>query len=78
MNKSTLDLHLIRERRLKLKISLQEMAINLGFKHASTYLQYENGIYNFKANHLPLLVKLLNFKSIDELFFEEEFAILAK
>ncbi|KRI37826.1 hypothetical protein APC20_15415 [Acinetobacter baumannii] len=58
-------------------MTLQEMAEELGFKNASTYLKYETGEYLFKANHLPLLSKKLKC-TINQLFFEEEFADLAK
>jgi len=40
-------------------LTLQEMAESLGFKNASTYLKYEKGSYDFKANHLPVLAKKL-------------------
>lgn len=63
-----LNLNFISKRRQELKITLQEMAQELGFKNASTYLKYENGEYLFKANHLPKLAKKLRC-TIDQLFF---------
>ncbi|OIJ12694.1 transcriptional regulator [Anaerobacillus alkalilacustris] len=51
----TLNLDFIKQRRKELNISLQDMAIKLGFKNASTYMKYERGEYSFKADHLPLL-----------------------
>lgn len=54
-----LDLDYIKNRRIELNITLQDMANNLGFKNSSTYLKYENGSYSFKAEHLPLLSKTL-------------------
>ncbi|MDP4086005.1 MAG: helix-turn-helix transcriptional regulator [Bacillota bacterium] len=62
-----LNLDLIKEKRLKLNISQQEMADYLGFKNASTYMKYEKGIYSFKANHVPLIAKQLN-SPIESLF----------
>lgn len=54
-----LDLNYIKNRRIELNITLQEMAKCLGFKNSSTYLKYENGLYSFKAGQLPLLAKAL-------------------
>ncbi|UJW58773.1 helix-turn-helix transcriptional regulator [Bacillus sp. A116_S68] len=62
-----LNLNFIKERRKELNISLQEMAVILGFKNASTYMKYERGEYSFKADHLPILANKLNCKI--ELFF---------
>lgn len=55
----TLNLDFIKRRRISLKIPLQEMAEQLGFKNASTYMKYENGTYLFKAEQIPLLAKIL-------------------
>jgi len=35
------------------------MALEFGFRSASTYKKYEDGIYTFKAKHLPVLAKKL-------------------
>ena len=67
-----LNLTFIKERRIQLGITLQEMAEKLGFKNGSTYLKYENGIYAFKAEQLPLLAKSLNCKITD--FFNKNVA----
>jgi transcriptional regulator with XRE-family HTH domain len=65
-----LNLDFIKERRLELNINLQEMADRMGFKHASTYMKYEKGIYSFKANHVPLLA--IELKSpLDDLFLNK-------
>lgn len=56
----TLDLDYIKNRRIELGITLQEMAEKLGFKNGSTYLKYESGTYSFKADQLPVLSKSLN------------------
>jgi transcriptional regulator with XRE-family HTH domain len=53
------NLEFIARRRLETGITLQDMAESLGFKNASTYLKYEKGEYDFKANHLPVLVRKL-------------------
>lgn len=68
----TLNLDFIKKRRVELNISLQEMAENLGFKNASTYLKYENGTYAFKAEQLPLLSKILKCNITD--FFGQNIA----
>jgi transcriptional regulator with XRE-family HTH domain len=64
-----LNLTQIKEKRTKLNISLQDMADDLGFKNASTYMKYEKGIYLFKANHLPIIASKLKC-SIESLFFD--------
>lgn len=72
-----LNLDYIANRRNELQITLQEMAEELGFKNASTYLKYERGSYEFKANHLPILAKKLNC-SINNFFYKNNFADIAK
>ncbi|MCR1897806.1 helix-turn-helix domain-containing protein [Irregularibacter muris] len=57
-----LNLAYIKERRIKLNLSQQELANKLGFKNASTYLKYENGDYLFKAEMLPELSTILKCK----------------
>ncbi|MFP3392190.1 helix-turn-helix domain-containing protein [Brevibacillus sp. SIMBA_040] len=54
-----INLTYIAKRRMEQGLTLQEMAESLGFKNASTYLKYEKGSYDFKANHLPVLAKKL-------------------
>ncbi|WP_019377708.1 helix-turn-helix transcriptional regulator [Virgibacillus halodenitrificans] len=61
----TLNLSYIKERRIQLGITQQEMAERLGFKNSSTYLKYETGSYSFKAEQLPVLAKTLNCKITD-------------
>jgi len=68
----TLNLDFIKQRRLMLNISLQEMAEKLGFKNASTYLKYENGTYSFKADQLPYLARILKCNIQD--FFGQKIA----
>ncbi|WP_429375082.1 helix-turn-helix domain-containing protein [Paenibacillus sp. DS2015] len=70
------NLSYVKYRRLKLNLSLQDMAESLGFKNASTYMKYEDGTYLFKANHLPTLANKLKCTIRD--FFEDTFAELAK
>lgn len=69
------NLSYVKNRRLELTLSLQDMAESLGFKNASTYMKYEDGAYLFKANHLPTLANKLKCKLRN--FFEESFAELA-
>lgn len=69
------NLKFIEKRRNELDIPMQKMAIELGFKNASTYLKYERGDYSFKAKQLPLLAKILKCKVTD--FFNRNVAISA-
>jgi transcriptional regulator with XRE-family HTH domain len=71
-----LNLEFIKKRRQLLNLSLQELAETLDFKNASTYMKYENGEYQFKANHLPVLASKLLCKI--EIFFDDDFAKIAK
>lgn len=54
-----INLGLIKKKRKKKGLSLQEMARVLGFKNASTYLKYETGEYSFKLDMLPILSEKL-------------------
>ncbi|OAK72658.1 helix-turn-helix domain-containing protein [Lederbergia galactosidilytica] len=67
-----LNLQFIKTRRIQLDKTLQETAECLGMKNASTYMKYENGIYAFKADHLPLLARTLNCMITD--FFTSDVA----
>ena len=64
-----LNLDLIKNKRIERKITLQEMALLLGFKKATTYSNYENGVHLLKANMLPLLAE--KFECNIEDFFTE-------
>ncbi len=57
-----LNLDFIKNKRMSLNLSLQEVAQRLGFKNASTYLKYENGDYIFRANMLPELANIFGCK----------------
>jgi transcriptional regulator with XRE-family HTH domain len=70
-----MDLEFIKKRRSELGISMQKMAEYLGFKNASTYLKYEKGVYNFKAEHLPILADV--FKCEIQDFFTSNVANIA-
>ncbi|MGE7672944.1 helix-turn-helix domain-containing protein [Lysinibacillus sp. NPDC094403] len=61
------NLEFIKHRRQELEMTLQEAADLMNMKNASTYMKYENGTYSFKAEHLPLLAKIL--KCNTESFF---------
>lgn len=52
----------IKKRRIEKGYSLQDMALKLGFKNASTYFKYEKGEYSLRAEMLPLLAKHLDCK----------------
>lgn len=54
-----LNLALIRERRVQLKLTQQDMAKQLGMNNKSDYNRYENGVYSFDAKHVPILHKVL-------------------
>ncbi|GGN55030.1 helix-turn-helix domain-containing protein [Oceanobacillus indicireducens] len=66
------DLVYIKNRRTTLNKSLQNVATSLGMKNASTYMKYENGIYAFKAEQLPVLAKTLECEVVD--FFKDNVA----
>ncbi|MNI87086.1 Helix-turn-helix domain protein [compost metagenome] len=66
------NLGFIKLRRQKLNLSLQELAEALEFRNASTYMKYENGDYQFRANHLPVLANKL--QCTIENFFDQQFA----
>lgn len=68
-----LNLEFISVKRGELGLTLQDMADALGFKNASTYMKYEKGDYSFKANHVPVIAKMLKC-TIESLFFENNFA----
>lgn len=68
----SLDLNFIKNQRIKLGETLQEMAESMEMKNASTYMKYENGNYAFKAEQLPQLAKVLNCKIPD--FFNQNVA----
>lgn len=55
----------IKEKRKEKNITLQEMALYMGYKKASTYSNYENGIYSIKADMLPILANILDCKIED-------------
>lgn len=69
------NLQFIKNRRIELGKSQQELAESLGLKNASTYLKYENGTYLFRAEQLPVLAKSLECKITD--FFIQDVAKIA-
>ncbi|MED4749909.1 helix-turn-helix transcriptional regulator [Brevibacillus choshinensis] len=68
-----LNLEFIAATRNELGLTLQDMADALGFKNASTYMKYEKGDYSFKANHVPVIARMLKC-TIEQLFFDKNFA----
>lgn len=72
-----LNLVLIKQRRKEMRITLQEMAEELGFKDASTYWKYEKGVYKFNADHIPKVAAKLKLK-MSEIFFAPTLAKIAK
>ncbi|AQS57024.1 helix-turn-helix domain-containing protein [Novibacillus thermophilus] len=65
-----IDLDFIKSRRLIFNLTLNDMAKEFGFKSPSTYLKYEKGVYSFKAEHLPILCKVLHC-NMNDLFLEK-------
>lgn len=71
-NRPRLDLTVMKEKRIGLGLTHQQLAEKLSFKNASTYYKYENGMYAFKADQLPILAEILEceisnlFTSIDD------------
>lgn len=63
-----INLTLIKQRRKEMRLTLQEMAEHLGFKDASTYWKYENGVYQFNAGHIPVVATKLKLR-MNEIFF---------
>lgn len=60
MVEQKLNLSFIKERRLNLNLTLQEMADLMGMKSKENYFRYENGDFAFKANDVPKLELSLN------------------
>ncbi|WP_204120318.1 helix-turn-helix domain-containing protein [Levilactobacillus wangkuiensis] len=54
-----LDLHLIKSRRIELKLTQQDMADYLEMGSKANYSRYESGKYAFDANTIPMLHKVL-------------------
>lgn len=52
------NLSFIKEKRKEKGLTLQEMSNAFGYKKASTYSLYENGVYSIKADMLPILAKI--------------------
>ena len=57
--KRKINLDLIREKRLKLGYSNEEMANYLGLASPEKYFRREHGTYKFQAGELPALSKKL-------------------
>lgn len=56
----TLNLNFLRQERIRKGITLKTMANLLGLKTGANYYKYEVGIYDLKADMLPLLARKLN------------------
>lgn len=64
---SELNLEYIKKRRLELGLSQADISEMVGMNGKASYSRYENGIYSFNANHVPLLAKALK-TSISNLY----------
>ena len=58
--KRKINLSLIREQRLKLGFSNEDMANSLGLASPDKYFRRKHGTYKFQAAELPALSKKLN------------------
>lgn len=56
----SLNLRLIKEKRLERHLTLEEMAHSLGLSSKSDYFKRETGDTKFKSTELPILSKKLN------------------
>lgn len=65
-----LNLKFIKQRRLELGLNQDEVATALGMNGKANYSRYENGLYTFDSNHVPLLAKVLQV-SIDDLYTQK-------
>lgn len=65
-----LNLALIKERRVQLKMTQQDMAKKLGMNNKADYNRYENGVYSFDAKYVPILHKVLKI-SYKDLFTQK-------
>lgn len=72
----TINLAVIKQRRKEMRINQQSMAELLGFKNASTYCKYESGVYEFNANHIPVVATKLKLK-VNDIFFDKSVAKIA-
>lgn len=66
----SINIKLIKQKRLEHKYTLQEMSEMLGLANRSLYLKRENGYQKFKANELPLLSKKIR-HSIERFFYSK-------
>lgn len=67
--KNKVNLSFIKERRIKLGLTLLDVATALGLKNAGNYYKYESGEYQLSATMLPILSKVLKC-SIDDFFYQ--------
>lgn len=63
----------IKELRTSNNISLEEMAIYLGYKTASGYYYAESGRCKFKPDHIPMIAQKFDIP-MQKLFFEDNIA----
>jgi transcriptional regulator with XRE-family HTH domain len=65
-----LNLEFIRKRREKLGFTQADMAPMLGMKSKADYSRYENGVYTFDSNHVPLIAAALQV-GLDDLYTQK-------
>lgn len=53
------NIDFIKKRRQEMKLTQLEMAKKLGLKSAPSYLMYEKGSYEFKAEMMPIIADVL-------------------
>lgn len=77
MKNKQVDLEKIKKLRKEANISLEKMAELLGYESPNGYYYLETGRVKFPADKLAVVSEILNVP-IDQLFFEVNFAKMAK
>lgn len=63
-----INLPFIKQKREEIGLSMQDMAVLLGFKSAAAYYHYEKGERKFRADMLPILAHTFDCK-IEDLYY---------
>ena len=71
MTDSTVNLDFITKRRKKMGLTQKDMAIKLGMNSAPAYNKYEKGVYKFRVNIIPALLRTLDC-DISDIFLPTE------
>ncbi|HJV46604.1 MAG TPA: helix-turn-helix transcriptional regulator [Bacillota bacterium] len=68
-----LNLEKIKQLRINNNLSMEDMAIYLGYRTATGYYYAESGRCKFKPNHIPLIAIKFNI-GMNELYSDNNFA----